>query len=182
MHNSTLPVGVLAGVCHQDRLTVVARQAFNLCNKLPKEILGDIGCHQTARPGSAVSKRLGTHVRNILDRRDGGLDSLAGDWADGFGPVYHLWNRRNRDSPNACHVCDGSHCALLRERVRSTTLTGGPGGARTRDPWIKSPLLYQLSYRPLAPVLLSAGTSSPPPRSRHASPWRARGTPFGCPW
>lgn len=26
---------------------------------------------------------------------------------------------------------------------------GGPGGARTHDPRIKSPMLYQLSYRPV---------------------------------
>jgi hypothetical protein len=28
---------------------------------------------------------------------------------------------------------------------------GGPGGARTHDPRIKSPMLYQLSYGPVNP-------------------------------
>ena len=36
---------------------------------------------------------------------------------------------------------------LTRSPLTTSTEFGAPSGARTRDPWIKSPLLYQLSYR-----------------------------------
>lgn len=36
-------------------------------------------------------------------------------------------------------------------RIDAIKTRGGPAGARTRDPRIKSPMLYQLSYRPYAP-------------------------------
>jgi hypothetical protein len=35
-----------------------------------------------------------------------------------------------------------------RREPRFIRLTGEPGGTRTRDPVIKSHMLYQLSYRP----------------------------------
>lgn len=45
---------------------------------------------------------------------------------------------------------------------------GGPGGARTHDPKIKSLVLYQLSYRP-TPAALNA---KPRRRSRRSAPCR----------
>ena len=35
------------------------------------------------------------------------------------------------------------------QRVLPAVIPGGPGGARTHDRRIKSPMLYQLSYRPV---------------------------------
>ncbi len=43
----------------------------------------------------------------------------------------------------------GSSCSKAKSGATEVVdFTGGPGGTRTRDRWIKSPLLYQLSYGP----------------------------------
>ncbi len=42
-----------------------------------------------------------------------------------------------------------TECTYLSDP--DTAIVGGPGGTRTHDPKIKSPVLYQLSYRPTAP-------------------------------
>src|SRR4051812_50088270 len=43
-----------------------------------------------------------------------------------------------------------------RRRGRARESADGPGGSRTRDLGIKSPLLYQLSYRPAAVYSVAA--------------------------
>ena len=56
----------------------------------------------------------------------------------------------------------------------SATFHGEPGGTRTRDPLIKSQMLYQLSYRPIAflqvdalPNCLHCGTVAQAPSVLH---------------
>ena len=51
------------------------------------------------------------------------------------------------NDPDAMHT----H-AVVAPNVRAATAKNGPGRDRTCDLGIKSPLLYQLSYRPVGPV------------------------------
>jgi hypothetical protein len=48
--------------------------------------------------------------------------------------------------------------------------TGEPGGTRTRDPLIKSQMLYQLSYRPLENQLLTESRVNVEPFERPYAP------------
>ena len=49
---------------------------------------------------------------------------------------------------------------LLVRVFHEFVLFGEPGGTRTRDPLIKSQMLYQLSYRPF--MVCTAGSNFPP--------------------
>ena len=51
---------------------------------------------------------------------------------------------KRRNSPRR----DPLFCSASKLAVVLANIDGGPGGTRTHDHKIKSPVLYQLSYRP----------------------------------
>ena len=94
------------------------------------------------------------------------LDSLAGDarplpidWSAGcferawWDPDYRLFSHYD-----------------VRERALDWATHGRPGETRTPDQWIKSPLLFQLSYGPALILAPTGMTGLPSPQAGKLSP------------
>ena len=81
--------------------------------------------------------------------------------------VIHYTIPTPEDSPIGS--ADAAEVALT-QRVMSTVRVGRPGETRTPDQWIKSPLLFQLSYGPALILAPTGMTGLPSSQARKLSP------------
>jgi hypothetical protein len=90
-----------------------------------------------APPRPLIAEGDDRHLRTLGARRAKASGSQDGGRLPGLTPRYSIRTRARRKQPP-----QKTFCLALQE------LRDGPGRSRTCDLGIKSPLLYQLSYRP----------------------------------